>query len=266
MKDLKNKGVLITGASSGIGRALAYKLAQKGVKLILSARNKQHLEDVAALIKRSFPEAPEPIVIPCDVTDSEDIKRLFSSCSQQGGDIDILINNAGIGIYGEAELISLEDFRKIMEVNYFGAVQCMLEAVAMMKKRKQGIIVNISSVAALHGVPYLSAYGASKAALMTFSQSLRAELRDTGISLMNVHPGYTKTRFFRNEKIVGEARRPKGPYAPAQRVAAKIVNAIIHNRHKVVLSLEGKALAVLHGIFPGAARRSMKNIASNLIK
>jgi len=264
MMDLNNKRILITGASSGIGRALAYRLAEKGAELVLSARGKQNLDNVAALIKRKFPDVIHPLVIPCDVCDAEDINKLFIMAREQGRDIDILINNAGIGVYGETDLHSIEDFRKIMEVNYFGAVQCTMEAVHFMKKRKKGIIVNICSVAAIHGVPYLSAYGASKAALMNFSQSLQAELKDYGVSIIIAYPGYTKTKFFKSEKKVGFAIRPKGPYAPAQRVAGIIISAIIHNRPEVVLSLEGKALAAMQGIFPGLARTAMNNIASHL--
>jgi len=264
MINLKNKRVLITGASSGIGKALAYKLAEKGVELILSARNKQNLEDVATKIKHKYSKTREPVVIPCDVCDMKDIKRLFSTCRQQVGSIDFLINNAGIGVYGEAELISIEDYRRIMEVNYFGAVQCILEAIPLMKMRKKGVIINICSVAAIHGVPYLSAYGASKAALKTFSQSLQSELRDDNISLLIVNPGYTETRFFENEKKVGRAIRPKGPYAPALEVAGLIISAIIHNRHEIVLSRVGKALAVIQGVFPSLARKAMKRIADQL--
>jgi short-subunit dehydrogenase len=135
-----------------------------------------------------------------------------------------------------------------------------------MKKRREGIIVNVCSVAAIHGVPYMSAYGASKAALMTFSQSIQAELNEYGISLVVVCPGYTRTRFFRNEKRVGRAVRPNGRYAPAQQVARSIIHTIEHEKHKLVLSFEGKALAAIHGLFPGLARNAMEKIARNLIK
>ena len=127
------------------------------------------------------------------------------------------------------------------------------------------IIVNICSVAAIHGVPYLSAYGASKAALMTFSQSLQAELNEYGISLVVVYPGYTKTRFFKSEKKVGKAVRPNGHYAPAQKVAGAITRTIERGRHELILSLEGKALAATHWILPGLARKVMKNIANHLL-
>jgi short-subunit dehydrogenase len=266
MINLKNKRILITGASSGIGRALAYNLAGKGTELILSSRDENKLKTVVRLILRKYPDAPAPAIIPCDVTELDDIKRLFNTCKKDHGPIDILINNAGIGVYGEADLITMEDYKKIMEVNYFGAVQCMLEVMPSMKKRRNGMIVNVCSVAAIHGVPYLGAYGASKAALMTFSQSIQAELNDYGISLVVVCPGYTKTRFFRNEKKVGRAVRPNGRYAPAQQVARAIIHTIEHEKHELVLSLEGKALATTHGLFPGLARNAMKKIAKHLIR
>lgn len=263
--DLKHKRVLITGASSGIGKALACEMAARGADLILSARSKDPLERLSRLIRQKYPGSRVPLVFPCDVSNMEEIQSLFTFCRDQLGSIDILVNNAGIGIYGEATLISMEDYRRIMEVNFFGAVQCMMEAIPLLKINGWGVIVNICSVAGIHGVPYLSAYGASKAALQTLSQSLQAELRKDGISLLIVNPGYTKTGFFRNEKKVGNAMRPDGPYAPVREVARSITSAMIHHRQQIVMSREGKALAAVHGIFPGIVRKVMRRIANQLM-
>ncbi len=265
MIDLKHKRILITGASSGIGKALSFELAKRGAHLILSARRKFPLEKLSEQIQYKHPGIRRPLVFPCDLSKMEEIQDLFSFCRDQLGCIDILVNNAGIGVYGEATLISLEDNKRIMDVNYFGAVQCMLEAIPLLKMNGWGVIVNICSVAAIHGVPYLSAYGASKAALQTFSQSLQAELRRDRISLLIVNPGYTRTGFFRKEKKVGKAIRPDGPYAPVREVARSITSAMIHHRQQIVMSGRGKALAVIHGIFPGVVRKVMLRIANQLM-
>ncbi len=265
MIDLKNKRILITGASSGIGRALAFGLAEKGAELILTARKFGKLRIVADMIKYKYPDVPKPLIILCDLTEKKDIKQLFKECSIQNKKIDILVNNAGIGVYGEIELTDIDDFKDIMEVNYFGAVQCMLELLPSMKERKSGIIVNVCSLAAIHGVPYLGAYSASKAALMALSQSMNAELYKFGISITVVYPGYTETSFFSNEKKVGKAVRPEGPYAPADKVAREIIHSIENKKEERILTFKGKALSVIKALFPGIVRRAMRKIAIDLI-
>lgn len=265
MLELKNKKILITGASSGIGRALASGLAEKGVELVLTARDSRKLKNVADMIQNNHPDIPKIKFIPCNLSDMQEINKLFIQCRKNQYNIDILINNAGIGVYGEIESTTIDDFKETMNVNYFGAVQCMLEVLPSMIERREGMIVNICSVAAIHGVPYLGAYGASKAALMSISQSIRAELSKSGISIMVVYPGYTETDFFIHEKKVGKAFRPKGPYAPVEIVAGEIIHAIENKSEEHILTFEGKALAATKVFFPGIVRRAMKKIAENLI-
>lgn len=264
MITIKDKRVLITGASSGIGKALACSLAEKGAKLILSSRNLKKLRTASDTIKRNCTSAPTPSIVSCDLSKTDEIKKLFDECAMKYGKIDILINNAGIGVYGESDLTTIEDHKSVMEVNYFGAVQCMLEVIPQMMKRREGMIVNVCSVAAIHGVPYMGAYGASKAALVALSQSMRAELSKFGISMLVVYPGYTETDFFANEKKVGKAFRPKGPYTPVQKVTNEIVRSIEYNKKDLVLTFEGKALAITRAFLPGLVRKVMKKMACNL--
>lgn len=264
MLNLKELRVLITGASSGIGKALAVEFAEKGAKLTLASRRLDSLKRVAEEIKLSCPDAQSPLILRCDITLRQDVKSLIANSTRHYGGIDVFINNAGVGVYGDFEFTALEDFRSVMEVNFFGAVQCIQEVLPFMKKRRKGLIVNIASVAAKHGVPYLGAYSASKAALAAFSQSLRAELSESGVSIMIVYPGYTQTDFFRNEKKVGGARRPEGPYASPKKVALAIVRAVKSEKQNLVLSLEGKALALSQSVFPGLAEKAMQRIANQL--
>ena len=264
MLNIKELKVLITGASSGIGRALAFEFAEKGAKLTLASRKLDSLRRVVEEIKSSCPDAQQPLIARCDVTSKRDVKRFVMNSAHLFGGIDVFINNAGMGVYGDSEFTSLEDFRSVMEVNFFGAVQCIQEVLPLMIRRGKGLIVNITSVAAKHGVPYLGAYGASKAALAVFSQSLRAELSESGVSIMIVYPGYTQTDFFRNEKKVGCARRPQGPFASPKKVALAIVKAVESEKRNLVLSIEGRALAISQSIFPGLVEKSMKRIACQL--
>jgi short-subunit dehydrogenase len=257
---LEGKRVLITGASSGIGRALATEFARHSAILALVARRTHVLAEVA----REIGTANMPLIIGCDVTDSACVERMMATCRDALGGIDILINNAGISIYGASDRTLLADFRALMEVNFIGAVNCSLGALPLMKNASHGLIVNISSVAALHGVPYLGAYGASKAALAAFGQSLRAELKSSGIAVLNVYPYYTRSPLFDHEKLVGGAHRPQQPYADVSTVARQIVQAVGRERKELVLSGEGKALFVLRGLVPSLIDRKMQHIADRL--
>jgi short-subunit dehydrogenase len=140
----------------------------------------------------------------------------------------------------------------------------MMEALPFLKQAEKGLVINIASVAAKHGVPYLGAYGASKAALAVVSQSFRTELKESGVSLMVVYPSYTQTDFFKNEKKVGGARRFHGPYASPLNVARAIVRAAESGKKNLVLSLEGKALTISQSVFPRLVEKVMDRIAYKL--
>lgn len=264
MMVIKDTRVLITGASSGIGKALAFELAERKARLVIASRRLDRLQEVAGDIKRAFPDNEFPLVISCDVTKREEVRRLVKESVDHFGGIDILVNNAGIGVYGPGERTGLEDIRSVMEVNFFGAIHCLYEVLPRMKKTGKGLIVNIASVAAKHGVPYLGAYCASKSALTAMSQSFRAELAKSGISFLIVFPGYTQTEFFKNEKKVGRVHRPQGPYVSVQKVAKAIIRAIEKEKKNLVLSIEGKALTLLQNLMPWLVERTMEKIAIQL--
>ena len=261
---ITGKKILITGASSGIGSALAAALAERGAVLALTSRRIDALQRVAAKLSLAYPHAPSPLIIPCDVSNSERVRDLITGCVDHLGSIDILINNAGICVYGSTERATLEDFHAVMNVNYFGSLHCMLEVVPYMKRAGEGLIVNVASVAAMHGVPYLGAYSASKAALAALGQSLRTELSEYGIKIMNVYPGYTQTEMFKNEKNVGGARRPSPPYTPVHKVAEAIVRAIESGHRDVVLSVTGRVMKMVQGLFPSFVEKAMEKMAFNL--
>jgi NAD(P)-dependent dehydrogenase (short-subunit alcohol dehydrogenase family) len=204
------------------------------------------------------------VVVPCDVTDREGVRSLCASVAGRLGGLDVLVNNAGICMYGPAEYGTAEDYQRVMTVNFFGALYATLEALPLMRRQGSGLIVNVSSVAGLHGVPYLAAYSASKAALAALGQSLRAELHGSGVRVLTVYPGYTRTPLFQHEKKLGGARRPRRGYADPRDVARSIVQAMEGDVQELVLSPEGRALSVLRGLVPALVQRAMRYLATHL--
>lgn len=261
---IDGKRVIVTGASSGIGRALAISLARRGAVLTIAARRGDRLDDVVREMERRSRRAVQPVAVTCDVSDAAQVSRLIGGTVERLGGVDLLVNNAGVSVYGEARRTSVADFAQVMSVNFFGALHCTLEVLPFMRRQESGLIVNVASVAALHGVPYLAAYCASKSALVAFSQSLRAELSGTGVGVMIVYPGYTDTGIFGAEKKVGGAVRPGGSYAGAEGVAEAIVRAIERGRSDVVLSAQGNMLNLVRGVAPGVAERAMRALARKL--
>jgi len=193
---LKNKVVLITGASSGIGRCIASDFSQFQLKtLILVARNQSKLDETASSIKQNF----EILPISCDVSRKEDVKHIGKVILDRYGYIDILINNAGIGLFGRVEKISVEEIEHVSFTNYFGMIYFTKIFLDSMIKRKTGHIINIASLAASFGIPGMAAYCGSKFAMLGFSESLNRELKDTGIKVSVISPIGVKTNFFNNE-------------------------------------------------------------------
>ncbi len=261
---LDGSRVVITGASSGIGAALAEVAAGRGARLVLAGRNVSRLQGTAAAVSLSAPDLPLPVVAPCDVSDPASVRALCGLAVERLGGLDVLINNAGISVYGPAEHAEIGDFERLMAVNFYGPVYAMREVIPLMRRQGRGLIVNVASVAALHGVPYLAAYSASKAALAALAQGLRAELHDSGVRLLTVYPGYTRTPLFDHETRLGGARRPRRGYASAWEVALAIARAVERDADELVLSPPGRAIAVLRGVIPALVRRAMRQIAMQL--
>jgi short-subunit dehydrogenase len=262
--NIEGSRIIITGASSGIGAALALALAERGAKLVLAARRMEGLRRVQIEIGAAASCESLPNLVPCDITVPSDMRRLVATAMERLGGIDILINNAGVSVYGNLARTSAHDIDSLFRVNFFGALDGMHRVLPIMQRQGSGLIVNIASVAALHGVPYLGGYSASKAALAALSESLRAELKTSGIGVMVVYPSYTQTNLFEVEKNVGGARRPKGHYATPASVAEAIVKAMEMGKQDLVLSKEGKLLAFARSTVPQLVNRAMELIATRL--
>jgi short-subunit dehydrogenase len=177
------KVILVTGASSGIGRACATALQSKGHTVYGSARNLSRLQSV------SF----KPIEL--DVTEDSSVAKAIATIIRAEGKLDVLVNNAGNGVAGPAYTMSVDNAKKQFDVNFFGVVRMCTAVLPAMIENKQGVIINIGSLAGLFGLPYQSMYSASKYAIEGYSQSLRMELRNTGVKVVVVNPGDFKTGF-----------------------------------------------------------------------
>ncbi len=264
MKSIHGKRILITGASSGIGKSVAMLLASKGARLILVSRHKSRLLQTAEEMKQSIEMIEKPLIWVCDVSNYEAVKEMIYSCWNRNEPIDILINNAGLGVFGAFDEHDIEDIEVQMKVNFLGAVYCMHEIIPLMKEVGGGLILNVSSIASFHGIPYIGAYAASKAALSSICQSIRAELKGQNIDVKIIYPGYTDTDFFKNEKMVGNVRRQKIHKATADKVASKIYELIIRDSRDKVMSSIGYQLFWINRLWPHKLDNLLANYASSL--
>ena len=191
--NLNGKTAIVTGGTKGIGRAIAEALVREGVNVCISARHEDEIERAASELG-DVGEANVTGVV-CDVRDYDMVKALFEHTVTELGGVDILINNAGIGLFGRVEELSPEDFRAVLETNLFGVFYCCHEAIPQMRKRGGGYIINISSLAGVNAHPQMAAYNASKFGLNGFSEALMQEVRHDSIKVSYIMPGSVNTHF-----------------------------------------------------------------------
>ena len=193
MKNIAGKSCILTGASRGIGRAIALRLAAEEVLVTAIARDEQALGELCD-------ENPGIHASPCDVTDEDGVKRITAEHVERHGGLDILINNAGTGTFGPIEEVSYRDFLRTMETNAGGTYLCMQAALPHMKAAGDGDIINISSVVGLKGYPDQAAYGASKHAVMGLTRSIATEAAPAGVRVRAVCPGGVDTDLIRQAR------------------------------------------------------------------
>ena len=191
--DFKDKVVLITGASSGIGRETAIQFAKKGSNLILVARRKQKLEQLDNDLKKY---KISTLICECDVSDKLQVEKMSKLVLEKFDSVDILVNNAGFAIYGSIFDLTTEEIESQMATNYFGMIYCNKNFLPFMLEKKSGHIVNVASVAASFGLPGIASYCASKFAMLGFSEGLKHELKGTGVGITVVSPIMVRTNFF----------------------------------------------------------------------
>lgn len=229
---IKDKIVIVTGASEGIGLAMAKALSQAGAKVVMAARSADKLKELEK-------ELLGTLAVPTDLRKLEDIKNLTQKTIEKFGRIDILINNAGQGIYGALENIKIEDLKQVMDLNLYAVIETMQAVIPHMRKLGGGMIVNVSSQVSRMYIPGLSAYAATKYALNAITYTARQELAADKIIVSTIYPNMTATNFGQNS--VGRrpdfSRRP-GPMPDVDQpeaVAAKIMELINSEAQEVVL-------------------------------
>ncbi|MDQ3907674.1 MAG: SDR family oxidoreductase [Acidobacteriota bacterium] len=191
--EIKGKAAVVTGGTKGIGRAIAEALVREGVSVCVGARNASEIElTVEALNDLDNGRSVGAV---CDVRDERQVRALFEHAVSEFGGVDVLVNNAGVGIFGRVDETSPEDFRAVLETNLFGVFYCCREAIPLMKKRGGGYIINISSLAGANPHPRMAAYNASKFGLNGFSEALMQEVRHDRIKVSYIMPGSVNTAF-----------------------------------------------------------------------
>jgi uncharacterized protein len=248
-KRLQYKNVIITGASSGVGLALAEKCAQNGANLVLLARRLDVLEKVQADLQTRY--SANVKVYKLDVSDTDEIKMVFGKIIDEINHIDILVHNAGYGIFRSAHELSIEEIKRMFEVNVLGLIACTNMVLPLMLKHKKGHIINIASQAGKIATPKSSAYAATKHAVLGFTNSLRMEVSDQNINVTAVNPGPIETNFFSIADEAGSyVKSVKRFIITPEYVASKIVNAMLTRTREMNLPRWMIAGNVLYTLFP----------------
>lgn len=253
---LMGKVVVITGASSGIGKALAYEFAKHNSKLAIGARNIEELDAIANdLVNRGI----EVIPVKTDVTSETDCKNLIDKAVNRFGQIDILINNAGVSMRALFKDVDLKVINHLMNVNFWGTVYCTKYALPYLLKSK-GSVVGVSSIAGFHGLPGRSGYSASKFAMHGFLETLRIENLKNGLHVMIAAPGFTTTNV-RFSALTADGtpqgmspRDEKNMMLPEE-VAKIIAKGVVKRRRNIIMGTEGKISVLAQRILPNIIDR-----------
>ncbi|MGM0648568.1 MAG: SDR family oxidoreductase [Bacteroidota bacterium] len=248
---MKDKVVIITGASSGIGRALAGEFSAKGSIVVMAARREDLLKRIASDLSAN---GGEVMTVKTDVSSAQDCKMLIERTVKAYGRIDVLINNAGVSMRALFEDLDLKVMHKVMDVNFWGTVQCTHYAFPHLLK-SHGSVVGVSSVAGFQGLPGRAGYSASKSAIHGFLEVIRVENRKKGLHVLLACPGFTssnirKTALVADGSQQGETPRDESKMMSAEDAAHHIYRAVIKRRRQIILTSEGKLTVLLNKCFP----------------
>ncbi len=251
MNQFANKVVIITGASSGIGKALVFEFAKRGANVVAAARSFDKLKEIQRQLEAS---SAVLLVVETDVTKEADCRQLIEQTIHKFGKIDVLINNAGISMRALFTEVNIDVLRKSMDVNFWGAVYCTKYAVPHLLKSK-GSLVGVSSIAGYKGLPGRAGYSASKFALQGLLEVIRIENMKNGLHVLIACPGFTasnirKTALAADGAAQGESPRDESKMMTADAVAKKIINATAKRKRTLVLTSEGKMTVFLNKFFP----------------
>jgi dehydrogenase/reductase SDR family protein 7B len=258
---MKDKVVIITGGSSGIGKALAVEFGSKGSKILITGRNKPEL-DLA--VKEISDRGITIYGFQADVSREDDNKKMAAAAIEQFGTIDILINNAGISMRALFDEVDLEVVKKVMDINFYGVLYATKYCLGEIKKNK-GSVIGISSIAGYRGLPGRTGYSASKFALNGFLEVLRTELLKTGVHVLTACPGFTasnirKRSLTKDGSAQGDSPRNEEKMMTSEECARHIYNATVARKRTLILTTQGKLAVFLNKWLPAFADKMVYNV------
>ncbi len=253
MKNFQDQVVFLTGASSGIGAALARGFSEQGAKLILTARRKENLKKLEEELNQ---KTEESIAIPCDVTQEKELSEAVLQAKQKFGKIDVVIANAGFGVAGDLESLTLDDYKRQFETNVFGVLRTIYATLEELKKTK-GTLVIIGSVAGYFTHTGSSAYSMSKYAIRALAETLQFEFENYGISVVLISPGLVESEFQQidnrgvfHPETPSNRNLPSWLFMPTKKAAKQIIKAIKKKKKEQLITGHGKAMVFLKRHFP----------------
>ncbi len=261
MKHFQDKVAFLTGASSGIGAALARELVEQGAKLILTARRKENLKKLEEELNQNIEQS---IAITCDVTQEKELNEAVHQTRQKFGKIDIVIANAGFGVAGNLENLTLEDYKRQFETNVFGVLRTIYATLEELKKTK-GTLVIIGSISGYFTHAGSSAYSMSKFAIRALAETLQFELNTYGVSVVLISPGLVESEFQQidnrgvfHPEVSSNRNLPAWLFMPTKKAAKQIVKAIKKRKKEQLITGHGKAMVFLKRHFPRVCHGLLK--------
>jgi short-subunit dehydrogenase len=257
--------VAITGASAGIGRATAVRLARDGAAVVLCARRADRLDAVTAEVTAAGRQA---VAMVADVTRAADMNGFVAHAIERFGRLDVMICNAGFAIAGAIDEVTPEQMRRLMDVNYFGTYHAARAAMPVFRRQESGHIIMVSSIVGKRGVPYMGAYSATKFAQVGLAECMRAELAGSGIHVSVVFPVSTDTEFFdvMSQETGTTVARAFGPRQPVESVANAIARAIERPAPEVYPYPKSRGLVWLNALAPGVCDRLVKKFGRKPVR